>query len=73
MMHAAGKEIIAAYWDLYDIKTGQLLEEARLVRGKSWPAIGELVVGVRDRPNAIVKEVTLKGKKGNFPYYNVFI
>lgn len=64
---------LAAYWDCYDVKTGELLEEGRMVRGQSWPAIGEMIVGVPGKPNAIVKDVKLKGLKGSLPYYNVYL
>jgi hypothetical protein len=66
-------EKIAAYWDLYDKKTGQLLEANRAIRGKSWPAIGGIIIGVTGRLNAIVDDVKLKGIKDGLPLFNVFI
>lgn len=66
-------EIVTAYWDFYDKQTGQLLEAKRAIRGKTWPAIGEMVIGVPDKPNAIVKDVRLNGIKDNLPLYDVFI
>lgn len=64
---------IGAYWDVYDIKTGQLIASEHLVRGKSWPAIGEVVSGIPGRLNAVVKDVKLKGMKGNLPHYDVYV
>ena len=64
---------IAAYWDCYDAQSGELLEQARMVKGQSWPAIGEMVVGVPGKPNAIVKDVKLKGMRGKLPYYDVYL
>ena len=66
-------ERITAYWDLYDKLTGQLLEANRVIKAKSWPAIGEMVIGVPGKPNSIVKDVQLKGMKNNLPLYDVFI
>jgi hypothetical protein len=68
-----GSEKIASYWNLYDIKTGQLLEEGRKIKGKSWPASGELVVGIPGKLNAIVKDVRLKGIKDTLPEYDVYL
>ena len=65
---------IGAYWDVYDINTGQLITSEHLVRGKSsWPAIGEVVSGIPGRLNTVVKDVKLKGMKGKLPYYDVYV
>jgi hypothetical protein len=64
---------VTAYWDVYDRQTGQLLEAERLVKDRTWPAIGEFVVGIPGKPNAIVRDVNLKGMKGSLPHYEVYV
>jgi hypothetical protein len=62
-----------AYWDVYDIKTGKLIATEYFVTGKSWPAIGEIVVGIPGRPQTFVKDVKLKGMKGKLPHYDIYV
>jgi hypothetical protein len=68
-----GSDKVTAYWNLYDMGTGQLLEAGRKIKGKSWPANGELVIGIPQKLNAIVKDVKLKGIKDTLPEYDVYL
>ena len=48
-----------SYWDVYDIKTGELITSDYFVRKKSWPVIGEVAIGIPGRLNAVVKDSQL--------------
>jgi hypothetical protein len=67
------RQNVGAYWNFYDAQTRQLLEDGRLVRGTSWPTVGQMIVGVPGKPSAIVKDFSTKGTKDGLPCYDVYI
>lgn len=64
---------LVAYWDFYDHATGRVLESGRAVKHRAMPNFGEVIVGIPEKPNAIVQDVKFSGIRDKLPCYIVFV
>ncbi len=67
------KKAPVAYWNVYDTVTGQLIEKDRAIADKAMPLVGDLLIGIPGRSQAIVRNLKFSGKKDNLPCYDVYI
>jgi hypothetical protein len=67
------KKKVVAYWDIFEISSGLLLEKQHIIDGNAMPGTGQLIVGILGKPQAIVKDFKFKGSKDKLPYYNVYV
>ncbi len=71
-MSMENKKVIA-YWNIYDSKTGAVLEEEKIIERNAMPSMGGLIIGITGRPNVIVQSFKFRGTKDNLPCYDVYV
>ncbi|HAV10722.1 MAG TPA: hypothetical protein DCX22_03795 [Dehalococcoidia bacterium] len=64
---------VVAYWNVYDVSTNKLIEDQRTIEDKAMPMIGDLLVGIPGRSQAIVRNLKFAGIKDNLPCYDVYV
>lgn len=67
------KKKTVAYWNIYDLKTGAILEEEKPIDRNVMPSMGGLIIGIAGRPNVIVQNFKFRGTKDNLPCYDVYV
>ena len=67
------KKKAVAYWNIFDSKTGVVLEKEKAIESNAMPSIGGLMIGTPGRPNVIVQSMKFSGTKDNLPLYDVYV
>lgn len=67
------KKKVVAYWNIFDSKTGTVLEKEKAIERNAMPSTGGLIIGIPGRPNVIVQNFKFSGMKENLPCYDVYV
>ena len=67
------KKKAVAYWNIYDIKTGAILEKEKPVERTAMPSNGALIINIAGRPNVIVQNFKFSGTRDGLPCYDVYV
>jgi hypothetical protein len=66
-------ENITALWDIYDSKTGMLLQKGRIIDENHMPNKGQEIVGVGNWKRAVIEKFNKDKPRDNLTVYAVYV